>query len=1235
MGPTHTNAHAIELLLSERILVLDGAMGTMIQRHALTEEDFRGTRFADHPSPLLGNNDLLSLTRPDLIEEIHTAYLKAGADIIETNSFNSTSLSQADYGMGECVYELNRASAIIARRAADAATLRTPEKTRFVAGVLGPTGKTCSMSPDVSDPGFREVTFDGLVTAYDEAARGLVDGGVDLLLLETVFDTLNCKAALFAVETLFETIGRTLPVMISGTITDASGRMLSGQTAEAFLHSVEHASTLLGIGLNCALGAEDMRPHVYELASKAPCFVSAHPNAGLPNEMGEYEQSPEHMAGMLREFAENGMLNIVGGCCGTTPEHIAAIAKAVAGLAPRVIPERLRRCRLSGLEPLVVGPESNFVNIGERTNVSGSRKFLRLIKEDAYDEALEVAREQVENGAQIIDVNVDDAMLDGVSVMPRFLNLIASEPDIARVPVMVDSSDWAVIEAGLKCLQGKGVVNSISLKEGEEAFRERARLVRRYGAAALVMAFDEQGQADTVERRVAVCERSYRILTEDVGFIPENIIFDCNVFAIATGIDAHNGYAADFIETVRVLHERLPHCLFSGGISNVSFSFRGNDALREMIHSCFLYHSIRAGLTMGIVNAGQLTVYEEISPEQREIVEDVVLNRRSDATDRMLALANEVQGVDHTHEVETEAWREEPVADRLAHALIKGLVAYVDEDVEEARQQARRPLDVIEGPLMDGMKRVGDLFGAGKMFLPQVIKSARVMKQAVGVLMPYIEEERAASGSAAESAPCILMATVKGDVHDIGKNIVGVVLQCNNYEIADMGVMTPCSLILETARERKVDMIGLSGLITPSLNEMAHVAAEMQRQGFTIPLLIGGATTSELHTAVKIAPSYDGPVIHVKDASRSVAVVADLLNPDRRVPLLSAHRKRQEELRQGQDRRTRKLVSLARARTNSLRIDWEAQPPWPLPEFSLHTFESVPVGTLRPYIDWTMFLYSWDMRGRYPEVLDDPGKGEEVRRLITDANAMLDRIEAESLLTANAVIGFWPAASAQDDIFLYDIDGAKTIGALRFLRQQMQKGEGQPHLCLADFVAPDDEAGRPRDAIGLFACTAGHGADELAAEFADADDDYRAILARILADRLAEALAEWLHERVRKDVWAYAPGENLTTPELLKLAYCGIRPAHGYPACPDHSEKAFLCSLLNTEKTIGTTLTESCMMTPAASVCGIYLAHPESRYFDVGGIDAEQLADYAARKNMEFSEAERWLGYRLANGGSA
>ncbi len=1235
--PTGTRARTresrlaeLDQLLARRILVLDGAMGTMIQSYGLGEKDYRGDRFADWKSDLKGNNDLLSLTQPDIIRSIHSAYLDAGADILETNSFNSTAIAMADYGMEELVYELNHASARIARDVADEFERNAPEVPRFVAGVLGPTNRTASLSPDVNNPGFRNVRFDDLVEAYGAAIRGLLDGGADLLLVETIFDTLNAKAALFAIDAHFASAGFRVPVMISGTITDASGRTLSGQTTEAFWNSVAHGRPLV-VGLNCALGAKALRQYVQELSRVSPAFVSTHPNAGLPNEFGQYDESPEYMAGILREFAESGLVNLVGGCCGTTPAHIKAISDAVAGLPPRRPTLPLPRLRLSGLEPLTIGPDSIFVNVGERTNVTGSRKFARLIMAGDYDAGLEIARQQVESGAQMLDVNMDEGMLDSQEAMTTFLQLIAAEPDISRVPVVIDSSKWSVIEAGLKCVQGKGVVNSISLKEGEEAFIRQATLVRRYGAAVIVMAFDEQGQADTADRKVEICRRAYRILTEQVGFPPEDIIFDPNIFAIATGIEEHNNYAVDYITATRRIKEALPHALVSGGVSNVSFAFRGNDPVREAIHSVFLYHAIEAGMDMGIVNAGALTIYSDIPPDLLERVEDVVLNRRPDATDRLLEVADTVKGRAAAQATDL-AWRNAPVAERLAHALVEGIADFIVEDTEEARHQAERPIHVIEGPLMDGMNIVGDLFGAGKMFLPQVVKSARVMKRAVAHLIPYIEAEKLALGNDAGDSKTngrVLLATVKGDVHDIGKNIVGVVLQCNNYEVIDLGVMVPSARILETARREGVDIIGLSGLITPSLEEMSFVASEMQREGFTIPLLIGGATTSRVHTAVKIEPNYKGPTVHVIDASRAVGVAGNLRSDTQRTEYAAAIRAEYQDLRteRGNRKAEERHQSIGDARKNRLKADWNAPPP--RPRFTgVRILENYPLEELVPFIDWTPFFQTWELAGHYPAILKDPVRGPAATSLFRDAGTLLDRIVRERLLGARAVFGFFPANSVGDDIELYTDDSrSETTTVIHTLRQQMIKPPGRPNLALADFVAPKESG--VADHIGAFAVTAGTGIEALVASFEATHDDYNAILTKALADRLAEAFAEFLHQRVRREFWGYAPDEALDSEGLIKERYQGIRPAPGYPACPDHTEKRTLFDLLRAEQGAGITLTESYAMLPAASVSGYYFWHPESQYFGVGKVGRDQVEDYARRKGMDLATAERWLSPNL------
>ncbi len=1214
-------------LLKQRILILDGAMGTMIQSYQLTERDYRGERFKDHPCDLKGNNDLLAITQPKIIGDIHRAYLAAGADIIETNTFNSTSIAMADYQMEDLVYELNLAGARVARGAADEYSALTPDRPRLVAGVLGPTNRTASISPDVNNPGFRNTSFDELVESYLEAIRGLVDGGSDALLVETVFDTLNAKAALFAIDSYFEQHAVRLPVMISGTITDASGRTLSGQTVEAFWNSLRHVRPV-SFGFNCALGAKELRQHIEELSGIADTCVSAHPNAGLPNEFGGYDESPEAMAKEIEEWAQSGFLNIVGGCCGTTPAHIKALREAVMKYPPRPVPEIEKQCRLSGLEPFNIGPDSLFVNVGERTNVTGSAAFKKLVLNGLYDKALDVARQQVENGAQVIDINMDEAMLDGEQAMVTFLSLIASEPDIARVPIMIDSSKWSIIEAGLKCIQGKGVVNSISLKEGEAQFIAHARLARKYGAAVVVMAFDEAGQADTQKRKLEICARSYRILTEQVGFPAEDIIFDPNIFAIATGIEEHNNYAVDFIEATRQIKQTLPHALISGGVSNVSFSFRGNDAVREAIHSVFLYHAIKAGMDMGIVNAGQLAVYDALPTELRDCVEDVVLNRRDDATERLLAIAAKYKGDGGEEKKEDLVWRQWPVAQRLAHALVKGIDAYVVEDTEEARLHFPRPIHVIEGPLMDGMNVVGDLFGEGKMFLPQVVKSARVMKKAVAYLVPYIEAEKAEDSRAVGK---ILMATVKGDVHDIGKNIVGVVLQCNNFEVIDLGVMVPAQTILDTAKREGVDIIGLSGLITPSLDEMAHVAKEMQRLGFDIPLLIGGATTSRAHTAVKIEPNYHGPTVWVKDASRAVGVAQNLISAANKTDFVAKMKLEYDEVRtQHAGRRAHtKWLTLEQARANKPKLDWKNYTP-PAPRFlGLKIFDDYSLAEISEYIDWTPFFHTWEMHGSYPKILDDAEKGGEARKLFADAQAMLRDLIADRWLTAKAVIGFFPANSVNDDdIEVYgDETRSRVLTTLHHLRQQDEKPPGRPNQCLSDFVAPKESG--LKDYIGGFAVTTGLGIDDHVKRFEAAHDDYRAIMLKALADRLAEAFAELMHARVRKEFWNYVPDERLDNEALINERYRGIRPAPGYPACPEHTEKGLLWQLLDAEKNAGIQLTESYAMWPAAAVSGWYFAHPESKYFAVGKIDKDQLADYARRKGMSIEEAERWLAPNL------
>lgn len=1231
MNPTHTETNSqtlLEKLLKTRVLVLDGAMGTMIQRHKLTEEDFRGEQFADHPCPLKGNNDMLSLTQPELIKDIHRAYLEAGSDIIETNTFSSTSIAMADYQMEEYVYELNYASAKIAREAAQEYTLANPDKPRFVAGSLGPTNASASLSPDVNDPGFRLVNFDDLVVAYKEQTRGLVDGGADIILIETVFDTLNCKAAIFAVESFYEERGIKLPIMVSGTITDASGRTLSGQVVEAFWASVSH-SNLLSVGLNCALGAKQLRQYVKDLSRVAPIRISAHPNAGLPNEFGEYDQTPAGMASVLTPFLEDGIVNIIGGCCGSTPEHIAAIAEAAAKFPPRVVPEQSELPTLSGLEPLVLTELTNFVNVGERTNVTGSRRFARLIKEEDYEEALSVARQQVEGGAQIIDINMDEGMLDSQAAMVKFLNLLAAEPDIARVPIMIDSSKWEIIEAGLKCIQGKGIVNSISLKEGKSRFIEQAKLIKKYGAATVVMAFDEKGQADTYERKIEICGNAYKILTEEVGFHPWDIIFDPNIFAIATGIEEHNNYAVDFINATRWIKENLPHALVSGGVSNVSFSFRGNNVVREAIHAVFLYHAIQAGMDMGIVNAGMLQVYEDVPKDLLERVEDVVLNRRDDATERLVEFAENVKGSGAKRVVNLE-WREKPVKERLAHALVNGIVEFIEEDTEAARLEAERPLHVIEGPLMDGMNIVGDLFGSGKMFLPQVVKSARVMKKAVAHLLPYMEEEK--EGQEASNAGKVLLATVKGDVHDIGKNIVGVVLACNNYEIIDLGVMVPLEKILDTAQEEDVDIIGLSGLITPSLDEMVYIAEEMtKRKMDKMPLLIGGATTSRIHTAVKIAPKFRGPLVHVLDASRAVPVANNLLQEDENQREVYADQFLEEydKLREGHFNRQQKKSyrSLEEARANKFKIDW-AQGVAPAPiKAGITVFEDYDLAEIRELIDWTPFFYTWELKGRYPKIFEDEKKGPEAKKLFADAQEMLDKIIAEKWLTAKGILGLFPANSVnEDDIEVYDESRNEVIANFYNLRQQADKKA--PNISLSDFIAPKETG--IEDHMGAFAVTTGLGIEKKIAEF-DADhDDYSSIMLKALADRLAEAFAELMHRRVRKEFWGYDASESLSQEELVREAYKGIRPAPGYPANPDHTEKPTIWDLLDVEANTGISLTENLAMFPTASVSGLYFSHPESRYFGIGKMTKEQVESYAKRKGMEVSKMERWLGANLA-----
>ncbi|HHN8582841.1 methionine synthase [Providencia rettgeri] len=1215
----------LEQELKKRILVLDGAMGTMIQQHKLSEAQFRGERFADWPSDLKGNNDLLVLTQPDIIRDIHSQYFEAGADIVETNTFNSTSIAMADYKMESLSAEINEVAARLARECADEWTRKTPEQPRYVAGVLGPTNRTASISPDVNDPAYRNITFDQLVEAYRESTRSLVKGGVDLIMIETIFDTLNAKAAIFAVETELEVLGVSLPIMISGTITDASGRTLSGQTTEAFYNSLRHAQPI-SFGLNCALGPNELRQYIAELSRIAECYVSAHPNAGLPNAFGEYDLDAQNMAEQIHEWATAGFLNIVGGCCGTTPLHIKKMADAVKGITPRQLPSLPVECRLSGLEPLNIGKKSLFVNVGERTNVTGSAKFKRLIKEENYQEALDVARQQVENGAQIIDINMDEGMLDSHAAMVRFLNLIAGEPDIARVPIMIDSSKWEVIEAGLKCIQGKGIVNSISMKEGVEAFIEHAKLLRKYGAAVVVMAFDEVGQADTRERKIEICRRAYQILTEEVSFPPEDIIFDPNIFAVATGIEEHNNYAVDFIEVCKDIKAQLPHAMISGGVSNVSFSFRGNDPVREAIHAVFLYYAIRNGMDMGIVNAGQLAIYDDLPSELKDAVEDVILNRRDDSTERLLELAEKYRGAGAgEQQVQQAEWRSWEVEKRLEYALVKGITEFIIEDTEETRQRASSPIEVIEGPLMNGMNVVGDLFGEGKMFLPQVVKSARVMKQAVAYLEPYIQELKQSGSSAGK----ILLATVKGDVHDIGKNIVGVVLQCNNYEIIDLGVMVPCETILKTAREENVDIIGLSGLITPSLDEMVHVAKEMERQGFALPLLIGGATTSKAHTAVKIEPNYSGPTTYVQNASRTVGVVSALLSATQKADFVARTRREYDTVRQQHGRRRPKTppVALDVARANAVNIDWQNYQP-PVPKFQGIQEVTASISTLRDYIDWTPFFMTWSLAGKYPRILEDEVVGSEARKLLKDANNMLDKLDKESLLTPKGIFGLFPANRVGDDVEIYTDESRSHVQVMGLnLRQQTLKTEF-PNYCLSDFVAPKNSG--KADYIGAFAVTGGLEEDALADEYEQQHDDYNKIMVKALADRLAEAFAEYLHQQVRRQYWGYAADENLSNEELIRENYQGIRPAPGYPACPEHTEKAKIWQLLDVETQIGMKLTSSYAMWPGASVSGWYFSHPESKYFAVAQLQKDQIEDYAKRKGMSVTELERWLAPNLA-----
>ncbi|MDX9713327.1 MAG: methionine synthase [Ignavibacteriales bacterium] len=1221
---------SLKKILEEKILVLDGAMGTMIQNHNLTEKDFRGERFKDYQHDLKGNNDLLSITQPDIIKGIHRAYFEAGADIIETNTFNANSISQADYQMQDLAYELNYESAKIAKEVAEEFNSKDKSKQRFVAGALGPTNKTLSLSPNVNDPGYRAVTFDEIASAYYNAAEGLIDGGADIILIETIFDTLNAKAAIFAVEKLLNEKSLNVPVMISGTIVDNSGRTLSGQIVEAFFISVSHSKHLVSVGLNCALGAKQMRPFVEDLSNVSDKFLSVYPNAGLPNEMGGYDETPQIMAEVLEDFLKSRFVNIVGGCCGTTPDHIRKISEIVKNYKPRIIKPQEPYLKLSGLESVVLRPDSNFMNIGERTNITGSKKFERLIKENKFDEALSVARSQVEGGAQVLDINMDEGMLDSEQAMTKYLNLIGSEPDIAKLPIMIDSSKWSVIEAGLKCLQGKGIVNSISLKEGQDIFKEQAIKVLNYGAAVIVMAFDEKGQADTFERRIEVCKRAYDILTKEIGFPPQDIIFDPNILAIATGIEEHNNYAVDFIEAARWIKQNLPHAKVSGGVSNLSFSFRGNDAVREAMHSSFLFHAIKAGMDMGIVNAGQLEVYEEIQKDLLVKVEDVIFNRRQDATERLVEFAETIKKKDKTEEKKDE-WRSLDVDERLKYALVKGIVEFIDLDVEEARLKYSQPLEVIEGPLMAGMNVVGDLFGAGKMFLPQVVKSARVMKKAVSILEPYMTEalpEILPAGVDSGGAS-ILLATVKGDVHDIGKNIVGVVLSCNNYNIIDLGVMVHSEKIIQTALDKKVDIIGLSGLITPSLDEMIHVAKEMERRGLKIPLLIGGATSSRIHTAVKIDPNYSGPVVHVLDASRSVPVVSGLLNEniDERRKFVQDIKTEYLNLREDYIKRKsgKNLISLDKARENKLKINWENSAVKKPAKTGITVLNNFDLNVLRKYIDWTPFFMVWELKGKYPSIFEDENVGAEAKKLFDDANSLLDKVILEKSLTANGVIGLFPANSVGvDDIEIYTDEARSGVKrTLHSLRQQNQKSSGEPNIALADFIAPKET--EVKDYIGMFAVTAGIGIEKLIEKFEKDFDDYNKIMIKAIADRLAEAFAEHLHELVRKEYWGYSENENYSNEELIKENYIGIRPAPGYPAQPDHTEKPILFSLLDAENNSGIKLTESMAMYPAASVCGLYFSHPQAKYFNVGKIEKDQVLDYHRRKGMNLIEIERWL----------
>lgn len=1213
-------------LLNKRILVFDGAMGTMLQRHNLSEEKYRGNKFSNHGKSLKGCHDVLSLTQPEVVSGIHYAYLESGADIIVTNSFTATSISLKDYELSEYSYEINFNAAKIAKDTADNFTRMTPDKPRFVAGSLGPLNKTLSLSPDVNDSGFRAITYDEVVNSYSEAIRGLVDGGADILLIETIFDTLNCKAALFAIEEYFDKNGKRLPIWISVSL-DQSGRNLSGQTIEAFLNSVSH-SELFCIGINCSLGAKQMRPFLEELSSIAGTYTSVYPNAGLPNEFGEYDESPDITSEYIKEFAESGFVNIVGGCCGTTPQHISEIAKAVEKIKPRQIPKIKPYLRLSGLEPLTITPEINFVNIGERTNVAGSVKFAKLVREDKYEDALSVAKQQVENGAQIIDVNMDDAMIDGEKAMVKFLNLLASDPDISRVPVMIDSSKWSVIEAGLKCLQGKGIVNSISLKDGEEEFIYRAKKILHYGAAVIVMAFDENGQAVNFEQKISTCKRSYNILINKVGFPPQDIIFDPNILTIATGIEEHNNYAVNYIRAVKWIKENLSLAKVSGGVSNLSFAFRGNNTIREAMHSVFLYHAIQAGMDMGIVNAGMIDVYNEIPSVLLELTEDVILNRRDDATERLLEYAQSVTSVQKSLSKD-ESWRSKSIEERLKHSLIKGITEYLESDIEEARIKYSEALSVIEGPLMDAMNEIGDLFGTGKMFLPQVVKSARVMKKAVSYLTPFIEEEK--KNKARKISGKILLATVKGDVHDIGKNIVGVILGCNNYEVIDIGVMTPVEKILHTAKEKNADIIGLSGLITPSLDEMIHVAKEMEREGFKIPLLIGGATTSKIHTAVRIAPNYSGATIHVLNASKSVGVASQLLSSENKEKYTRSIKQEYEHLRYNHKQRgtQKKYLSLEEARKRKYKIDWQSLKIIKPSFLGNKVFKDYPVKEIRKYIDWSPFFLVWEMKGKYPAILDDPRYGKEARNLFGDANKLLDSITENNLLIANAVLGFYASASSGDDILIYkDENRDEVLYKFHMIRQQTLKTNEQPYMCLADFIAPETE--NVKDYLGFFALTCGLSLDKVINTYEKEHDEYKIILIKAVADRLAEAFAEKLHELVRKELWGYSTGENLTNEELIKENYTGIRPAPGYPACPEHTEKKQLFDLLRAKENTGISLTENFAMKPASSVCGFYFANPEAKYFNVGKIQKDQITDYAERKDIEIDEAEKWLAPVLA-----